>query len=176
MSHAKSSEPAQPAAATPARRPASSKARKCPCCGHHALRLTREPGRACRYRHMYLTLPAELPVPTCHRCRHMALTYESVPQLEATLDAIFRAELVHRASVEISHLGQFYSQRKIERAIDLSPGYLSRLRSGDSVPSVALVCLLALLAAEPSRLEELKGYWALPLETQPSPPSRGRAS
>ena len=176
MSNAKSSEPARPAAATPARRPAPSQARKCPCCGHHALRLTREPGRACRYRHMYLTLPPELPVPTCHRCRHMVLTYESVPALDATLEETFRAELIHRASVEITRLGQFYSQRKIERAIDLSQGYLSRLRSGGSVPSVALVCLLALLAAEPSRLEELKGYWALPLEPPPSPPSRKRAS
>ena len=121
---------------------------------------------------MYLTLPTELPVPTCNRCRHMVLTYESVPELDATLEATFRAELVHRASVEITRLGQFYSQRKIEREIDLSQGYLSRLRSGDGVPSVALVCLLALLSNEPQRLEELRAYWALPLSSAPTPRKR----
>ena len=174
MSDIKSTESARSsAAATSAPQPAPKKARKCPCCGRHALRLTREPGRACRYRHMYLTLPPELPVPTCHRCRHMMLTNESVPQLDATLKAAFRAELVHRASVEISHLSAFYSQRRLERDLDLSQGYLSKLRSGDSVPSVVLVSLLALLCSDPSRVEELKGYWALPL-TRMHPPSARR--
>ena len=176
MSDVKSTEPARSsAAATSSPRPAPKKARRCPCCGRHALRLTREPGRACRYRHMYLTLPPELPVPTCHRCRHMVLTYESVPALDATLKAIFRAELVHRASAEISHLGAFYSQRRLERDFDLSQGYLSKLRSGDGVPSVVLVSLLALLSNEPSRVEELKGYWALPLTRVPPPSARKRA-
>ena len=160
------------APAAPAPSPAPSQARKCPCCGHRTLRLTREPGRSCRYRNTYLTLPTELPVPTCRRCRHMVLTYESVPELKATLEATFRAELVHRASVEISHLAQFYSQRRIEREIDLAQGYLSRLKGGDGVPSAALVCLLALLRNDPQRLEELKAYWALPLPGEPSPLKR----
>ena len=176
MSHAKSSEPTRPSAAAPTSpRPAPSKARQCPCCGRHSLRLTREPGRACRYRHMYLTLPPELPVPTCLRCRHMVLTYESVPQLDSTLKATFRAELVHRASVEISHLSAFYSQRRLERELDLSQGYLSKLCSGDSVPSAVLVSLLALLSSDPSRVEELKGYWALPVTRMPPPRERRRA-
>ena len=105
----------------------------------------------------------------------MVLTYESVPELDATLEATFRAELVHRASVEITHLAQFYSQRRIERELDLAQGYLSRLKGGDGVPSVALVCLLALLRQGPSRLEELRGYWALPLEPLPSKCPRKRA-
>ena len=163
------------ALAAPAPSPAPSQARKCPCCGHRTLRPTREPGRSCRYRNAYLTLPTELPVPTCRRCRHMMLTYESVPELKATLEATFRAELVHRASVEITHLAQFYSQRRIEREIDLAQGYLSRLKGGDGVPSVALVSLLALLRQEPSRIEELRGYWALPLDPLPSKGARKRA-
>ena len=125
---------------------------------------------------MCLTLPTDLPVPTCRLCRHRVLTFESVPELESTLAALFRAELVHRASVEITHLSTFVSQRRLEREIDLSQGYLCRLRYGDGVPSVSLVSLLALLRFEPSRLEELQRYWALPLEPQPSPLSRKRAS
>ena len=88
-------------------------------------------------------------------------------KLESTLAALFRAELVHRASVEITHLSKFFSQRRLEREIDLSQGYLCRLRYGDGVPSVALISLLALLSAEPSRLEELRRYWALPLAPEP---------
>lgn len=100
------------------------------------------------------------------------LTFESVPELESTLTALFRAELVHRASVEISHLAKYYSQRCIERELDLAQGYLCRLRSGDGVPSVALVSLLALLSNSPNRLEELRAYWALPLPSEPAPRKR----
>jgi transcriptional regulator with XRE-family HTH domain len=97
----------------------------------------------------------------------MILSFEAVPELAACLEATFRADLCQRAAVEIVRLAQSYSQRKIEVALDLSQGYLSRLRSGDGVPSTALVSLLALLAAEPSRMEELKRYWALPVKIPP---------
>lgn len=104
----------------------------------------------------------------------MVLTYESVPELAATLERLFRAELTHRAAVEITHLSRVYSQRRIEVELNLSQGYLCRLRCGDGVPSFALVSLVALLRAEPARLEELKRYWALPLEPLLLPISRKR--
>ena len=107
-------------------------------------------------------------MPTCRLCKHMVLTYEAVPELAATLKQVFRAELVQRAAAEITQLSRFFSQRKLELALDLSQGYLCRLRTGQGVPSVALISLLALLRAEPSRLEELRRYWALPLEPSPS--------
>lgn len=156
----------------PTPRPLRSPASKCPCCGRRGLRPKREPGRALRYRNMCLTLPTELPVPTCRLCRHRVLTFDAVPELESTLTALFRAELMHRASVEITHLSEYYSQRRLEREIDLSQGYLCRLRYGDGVPSVVLVSLLALLRADPYRLEELRAYWALPLPSEPAPRKR----
>lgn len=54
------------------------------------------------------------------------------------------------------------SQRELERMLGLSQGYLCRLRAtkGDAVPSASLVSLLALLAQEPSRIDELREYWA----------------
>lgn len=55
----------------------------------------------------------------------------------------------------------------MDRLLDLSLGYLSRLQAGDGVPSACLVSLLALLGSVPSRLEELKRYWALPVEVPP---------
>jgi len=145
------------------RRRATGTAGQCPCCGRHAVRPVAQPGRVCRYRNAALTLPADLQVPTCRRCKHMLLSFETVPELAAALEAAYRAELVHRAAVEIKRLGQAYSQRHAQEVLDLSHGYLSRLLAGNGVPSAALVSLMALLAAEPARLEELKRYWSLPV-------------
>ena len=86
-----------------------------------------------------------------------------MPELAAALETTYRAELVQRAAAEITRLSQRLSQRKLEVALDLSQGYLSRLRAGDGVPSAILVSLLALLSNEPARLEELARYWALPM-------------
>ena len=151
-------------------REARAKAGPCPCCGRHAVRPTAQPGRVCRYRNTALTLPADLRVPTCRRCKHLLLSFESMPELAAALEATYRAELVQRAAAEITRLSRVRSQRKIEVAIDLSQGYLSRLRAGDGVPSASLVSLLALLGSEPARLDELARYWALPVAPEP----RGR--
>ena len=171
MSHGDpSSDPAAPQSSPPT--PPRPKASKCPCCGHHTLRPTAKAHRVCRYRLVVVTLPAGLLVPTCSRCKHSLLSFDSVPDLAATLEAAYRAELVHRASVEITLLGEFYSQRRLERDLDLSQGYLSRLRAGDGVPSAALVSLMALLRADPHRLEELRSYWALPLPAEPTPRKR----
>jgi len=158
---------ASAAGAASARGRARSTAGKCPCCGRHAVRPLAQPGRVCRYRNAALTLPDNLQVPTCRRCKHMLLSFESVPELAAALEATYRAELVQRAAVEIRRLGKTYSQRRSQEVLDLSHGYLSRLLAGNGVPSAALVSLLALLSAEPTRLEELKRYWALPVAPPP---------
>jgi hypothetical protein len=123
-----------------------------------------QPGRVRRYRNSALTLPADLLVPTCRRCRHQILSFETVSELQARLEATYRADLCERAAVEIARLSRCYSQHRVEVALDLSYGYLSRLRAKDGVPSAALVSLVALLAAEPGRLLELDRYWSLPVD------------
>jgi hypothetical protein len=97
----------------------------------------------------------------------MLLSFDAVPGLAAALEATYRAELIQRAAVEIRRLGKTYSQRRTQEVLDLSLGYLSRLQAGDGVPSALLVSLLALLSADPRRKEELKRYWALPVEPPP---------
>ena len=158
----------QPAAPSPPR----PKASKCPCCGHFTLRPTAKAHRVCRYRLVVLTLPARLLVPTCSRCKHSILSFDSVPELAATLEAEYRAELSRRAAAEITFLGGVCSQRQLEIRLDLSQGYLSKLRAGDGIPSAALVSLLALLSNDPRRLEELQAYWALPLPADKPSPKR----
>ncbi len=83
-----------------------------------------------RYRNTVSTLQADLLVPTCRRCKHLLLSFDSMPELAAALEATYRAELVQRAAAEITRLSQRLSQRKLEVAIDLSQGYLSRLAPG----------------------------------------------
>jgi hypothetical protein len=121
----------------------------------------------CRYRNTALMLPGDLLVPTCLRCKHRILSFDSAPGMAAALEATYRAELSRRAAAAIMQLGRVGSQRKLEVLTGLSQGYLSRLRAGDGVPSAALVSLMALLSAEPTRLEELARYWALPLAPEP---------
>ena len=128
-----------------------------------------QPGRVRRYRNAALTLPADLLVPTCRRCRHQILSFEAIPELQVRLEATYRADLCERASVEIARLSRRYSQHRVEVALDLSHGYLSRLRAKDGVPSAALVSLLALLAEEPDRLIELDRYWSLPVDASTLP-------
>ncbi len=168
-SHEFDERPAPPASAsgtTSVGRRGQSRASKCPCCGRHAVRPTAQAGRIYGYRNVALTLPADLQLPTCSRCKHVLLSFESRPELAAALERTYRAELIRRAATEIARLSQVCSQRKLEVILNLSQGYLCRLRAGNGVPSASLVSLLALLRAEPVRLEELKRYWALPVANQ----------
>jgi len=75
---------------------------------------------------------------------------------------MYRADLRHRAAVAITLVQSHRSQRRLELLVNLSQGYLSRLRAGDGVPGAPLVSLLALLAAHPQLLGELEDYWTLP--------------
>ena len=119
------------------------KAARCLYCGRNAVSPVAQPGRMLRYRNAALTLPADLLIPTCRRCRQRLLSFEAMPELQAQLEATYRAELRERAAVEITRLGHTYSQRVVEVE-------------------------LALLAAEPARLEELRRYWALPVDASPA--------
>lgn len=46
--------------------------------------------------------------------------------------------------------------------LNLSQGYLSRLREGDGVPGAPLVSLLALLAKHAQLITEQEDYWTMP--------------
>ena len=50
----------------------------------------------------------------------------------------------------------------MDRLLNLSQGYLSRLKAGDGVPGAPLVSLLAILAAHPHLMGELEDFWTMP--------------
>ena len=134
---------------------------RCPCCGYAALALVGRPGRAVRYRNTVLSLPADLPLPTCKRCKYENLSLETLPT--ATLEGLYRNSLRERAIVAINRLKHCRPKRRLELLLSLSHGYLSRLGAGDGVPGAQLVSLLALLAAHPELIDQLEAYWTLPL-------------
>ncbi len=82
----------------------------------------------------------------------------------------FLTDLRTRVRIAIDILSHHISQRKLEHLLQLSQGYLSRLRACVSNPSAELVANLAMLCQDPpTRLLELERFWALPAETWPPP-------
>lgn len=137
------------------------KAQLCPCCGYNAVIPVARPGRVVRYRNAVLTLPADLRLPACRRCKHEPLGLDALPS--ETLDSLYRANLQKCVAVAIERLHGVRSQRKTELLLNLSQGYLSRLKAGEKgVPGAPLVSLLALLAAHPNLVGELEDFWTMP--------------
>lgn len=141
---------------------APSQAERCPCCGYAALRPTARAGRVVRYRNAALTLPAELRLPTCRRCKYEPLGLDALPA--ELLESLYRASLQKRVALAIARVQGYLPQRRAELLLGLAQGYLSRLKAGDGVPGAPLVGLLALLAAHPQLIGELEDYWTLPPE------------
>ena len=90
----------------------------------------------------------------------------TVPQTKKA----FLTDLRTRARVAIDILSHHSSQRRLERLLGLSQGYLSRLRACVSNPSAELVAHLAMLCQDPpTRLLELERFWELPAKEWPPP-------
>ncbi len=137
------------------------KGERCPCCGYaSSVHPSARPGRVVRYRNAALTLPAELRLPACRRCKYEPLGLDALPA--ELLETLYRADLRKRVSLAVARVQRCLSQRRTELLLNLSQGYLSRLRAGDGVPGAPLVSLLALLAAHPQLIAELEAYWTLP--------------
>ena len=136
------------------------KAQRCPCCGYLSVIPSARPGRVVRYRNAALILPAELRLLACRRCKYESLGLDTLP-IEL-LESIYRSSLRQRVSVSISRMQGIRSLRKTELLLNLSQGYLSRLKAGDGVPGAQLVALLAILAAHPELIGELEDYWTMP--------------
>lgn len=136
------------------------KAQRCPCCGYNAVIPVARPGRVVRYRNAALTLPNDLRLPACHRCKYEPLSLDALPS--EILESLYRANLQKRVAVAIERLQGVRSQRKTELLLNLSQGYLSRLKAGEGVPGSPLVSLLVLLASHPNLIGELEDFWTMP--------------
>ena len=146
------------AAPSQAARPA---AQRCPECGTDTVHLLARSGRVISYLNIAgLRIPADVPLPTCLRCRAEWLDFAASPKLEPALQEAYQQELRRRVREALEHLTPHCPQRELERLLGISPGYFSRLRAQTKHTSAPLLSLLALLAEDPEhRLAALRQFW-----------------
>jgi hypothetical protein len=139
----------------------SKKARRCHECGVGEVLPVAKKGRFARYKTMgRLEIPDDFPIPTCSNCGAEWIDGKTAEELDEALSRAFRAELRARVLKAILDIGKHAPQRKLERLLGLSQGYLSKLRSGDRIPSTELVSQLALISRDPKRrILELEEFW-----------------
>ena len=135
---------------------------RCAECGNGRVRPLAKAGRQTHHKTMMLEIPAELEIPTCDTCSAEWFDDTAARKVDEVLDGIYRHELRERVRAAIDTLTEHVSQRKMERMLGLSHGYLSKLRNGTCDPSPELVGNLALLARDPQkRIRELGEYWGV---------------
>ena len=138
------------------------------------VKLRQAPGRTYTYRIFpALTVPESVQIPTCSRCSATFIDGPTAAALVLVLQAEYKRELSKRAKKALAEISPSLSQRRLERLLDITQGYLSRIGGGHATPSPQLVVLLALLANDPTMLEWVARYWAAPNPPEPQPePSR----
>ena len=138
--------------------------RKCVRCGARAVKPRTGKGRTTCYRTMkYLRIPDAALIPTCARCGSEYLDEKTCEELSPQLHKVYLACLRTRVRLAIDFLSRYIAQRRLERILGLSQGYLSRLRAGAGNPSPELVSHLALLCHDaPRSLSRLQRFWTLP--------------
>lgn len=135
---------------------------RCSHCGVGSAVLKTGTGRCSPYRNLAsVPIPDSLPLPTCNRCGQLSLNGTAMAELLPCLEAQYQRILRERARQAIDALVKHVSQRKLERLLGLSLGYLCRLRSGKRTSSSALVILLTSMAAAPAaHLKQLGLQWS----------------
>ncbi len=131
----------------------------CPACGKGEIFPAARAGRTARYKNMAaLPLPEDLAVPTCAECGEEWIDRATATALDAALEDEYQNRLRRLAIANLDRLAACHvTQRRLEETLGLSHGYLSKIRSGASRPSVALVSCLHLLASDPeSRMREME--------------------
>ncbi len=135
----------------------------CPTCGKDEVLPVARPGRTARYRNMEaLPLPSDLVIPTCSACGEEWIDRATARAIDAALEREYQERLRQLAIANLEKLAASrVTQRRLEKTLGLSHGYLSKIRSGASRPSAALVSCLYLLASDPEcRLREMEESFA----------------
>lgn len=140
----------------------STRTRRCPLCekGTVALVASREP---MPYRHVVSLQPAwPVRVPTCDRCHERFINTATARALDESLEAALLALQQRLVAEALQRLGAVRPLRQWEKRLGLSPGYLSRLKTGKE-SSVVLTTLLTLLAQSPARQwSHVESIWSAP--------------
>jgi hypothetical protein len=152
--------------------------RRCGECGLGKVRPVKGQGRVASYKNMKLEIPADMDIPTCDNCGSEWLDRAGIMELDAALEKIYRELLRELFEENVSRLRDDVSMRRVESALGLSEGYLSKAKQGRSEPSASLVSSLALLARDTEAglaiLERLWRRGAEASDSAPAEPLSGR--
>lgn len=132
---------------------------ECPACGEKALGQRTGTGRKMKHRNMELEVPADFPLAECSACGARPIDWRTAKKLNAVLQAAFEARLAAMVEDDLVKLSAIRPLYDWERLLNLSSGYLSKIRSA-KVPGAQLVALLRLLANHPDLANELDTLWA----------------
>ena len=126
-----------------------------------------EAGCFVSYRNVRMPIPTDISVQRCSRCRREYLDAKDAASLAAVFKEAYERDLKARVRSAINAVTKVVSQRRLEKLLGLSQGYLSRLRAGAGNPSPELVTNLSQIARDPKvRLQEIEGYWASPASVE----------
>ncbi|WP_147470293.1 hypothetical protein [Corallococcus sp. AB049A] len=141
---------------------------KCPSCNIGEVREVAQPGRRMHFRNIPdLEIPADVLIPTCSNpeCGEDWINREVAKRVDAAMAEVYQTVVASKVETTLSKLKPVIHQRELERLLDLSGGYISKLKSGKET-SAPLVSALMLLAESPQqRIEELRELW----KTKPKP-------
>jgi hypothetical protein len=112
-----------------------------------------------------LAIPDEIEIPTCDNCASEWFNREVARAIDSALEGAYQLELRRRFNYAIALLRHHgVTLGTLERVMQVSQGYLSKLRSpkADKKLSASLVSYLMLLAKEPRRVREAEEMWNEP--------------
>ncbi len=123
--------------------------RLCGKCGQREVSAEAAPGRVATYRRMRLEIPPSIKIPTCRNCGARWFDETTAATLDDALELIYQRTLRNRLQQDLGDLfGRGVTEARIEEALGVSRGYLSRLRSGSRTPSRELVVAVAYMAKD----------------------------
>ncbi|NRD68263.1 hypothetical protein HRD49_41715 [Corallococcus exiguus] len=140
---------------------------KCPCNKGEVREIARS-GRRTHFRNIPdLEIPASVSIPTCSACGEEWIDDAVAARLDEAMEEVYRVAVAAKVEDSIRALKPVVNQRDLEQLLDLSGGYISKVKSGKET-SASLVSVLMLLAEAPrQRIEELRNRWRA--EPKPMP-------
>jgi len=134
---------------------------KCPNCDG-TVRMTKRSGRTRRFRNIdALPVPDDLAIPECDQCGETFMDAAVAARIDKAMHEIYQQDLKARAQAAIAAIiERGVTQQRVEQALGLSQGYLSKVRHGTTNVTPLLVSQLWRLSKSPSRqIRELERYW-----------------
>jgi hypothetical protein len=124
--------------------------RRCAQCGERAVVKVKGAGRVRTYKNLDLEVPAHVEIPTCENCGAEWIGAATAGALDTAMETVYEETQRERLDEALGKILEHESnQTRIERALNVSPGYLSKLKHERRVPSGLLVSALDLMSEDP---------------------------